>query len=106
MYRIMIVEDDEVIANAIRQHLVSWGMEAFCVQDFSDVLSEFAATGPQLVLMDIHLPFFKSVIFIIPWKAAEMGEVFVNSPRNEKGALSSALLFMALQYRLYGRYYT
>ena len=58
MYRIMIVEDDEVIANAIRQHLVSWGMEAFCVQDFSDVLSEFAATGPQLVLMDIHLPFF------------------------------------------------
>ena len=58
MYRIMIVEDDEVIANAIRQHLVSWGMEAFCVQDFSDVLTEFAATGPQLVLMDIHLPFF------------------------------------------------
>ena len=37
MYRIMIVEDDEVIANAIRQHLVSWGMEAFCVQDFYDV---------------------------------------------------------------------
>ena len=58
MYRIMIVEDDEVIANAIRQHLVSWGMEAFCVQDFSDVLTEFAAIGPQLVLMDIHLPFF------------------------------------------------
>ena len=58
MYRIMIVEDDEVIANAIRQHLVSWGMEAFCVQDFSDVLTEFAATSPQLVLMDIHLPFF------------------------------------------------
>ena len=29
MYRIMIVEDDEVIANAIRKHLVSWGMEAF-----------------------------------------------------------------------------
>ena len=55
--KIMIVEDDEVIANAIRQHLVSWGMEAFCVQDFSDVLTEFAATGPQLVLMDIHLPF-------------------------------------------------
>ena len=54
MYRIMIVEDDEVIANAIRQHLVSWGMEAFCVQDFSDVLTEFAATGPQLVLMDIQ----------------------------------------------------
>ncbi len=34
MYRIMIVEDDEVIARAVQQSLVSWGMEAFCVQDF------------------------------------------------------------------------
>lgn len=31
MYRIMIVEDDEVIANAIRQHLVSWVCQVFCV---------------------------------------------------------------------------
>ena len=26
MYRIMIVEDDEVIARAVQQSLVSWGM--------------------------------------------------------------------------------
>lgn len=54
----MIVEDDEVIAGAIRQNLIAWGMEAFCVQDFSAVVAEFAANNPQLVLMDIHLPFF------------------------------------------------
>ena len=35
MYRIMIVEDDEVIARAVQQSLVSWGMDAFCVQDCS-----------------------------------------------------------------------
>ena len=58
MYRIMIVEDDEVIACAVQQSLVSWGMDAFCVQDFSSVLAEFAVKNPQLVLMDIHLPFF------------------------------------------------
>ena len=58
MYRIMIVEDDEVIARAVQQRLVSWGMDAFCVQDFSSVLAEFAVKNPQLVLMDIHLPFF------------------------------------------------
>ena len=55
---IMIVEDDEVIARAVQQSLVSWGMDAFCVQDFSGVLAEFAVKNPQLVLMDIHLPFF------------------------------------------------
>ena len=27
MYRIMIVEDDEVIARAVQQSLVSWGMD-------------------------------------------------------------------------------
>ena len=53
MYRIMIVEDDEVIARAVQQSLVSWGMDAFCVQDFSGVLAEFAVKNPQLVLMDI-----------------------------------------------------
>ena len=55
MYRIMIVEDDEVIACAVQQSLVSWGMDAFCVQDFSSVLAEFAVKNPQLVLIDIHL---------------------------------------------------
>ena len=58
MQKIMIVEDDEVIARAVQQSLVSWGMDAFCVQDFSCVLAEFAVKNPQLVLMDIHLPFF------------------------------------------------
>ena len=57
MYRIMIVEDDEVIARAVQQSLVSWGMDAFCVQDFSGVLAEFAVKNPQLVLMDIIFPF-------------------------------------------------
>ena len=42
----------------VQQSLVSWGMDAFCVQDFSGVLAEFAVKNPQLVLMDIHLPFF------------------------------------------------
>lgn len=58
MGSVKIVEDDEVIARAMQQSLISWGMEAFCVENFSDVLTEFAAKSPQLVLMDIHLPFF------------------------------------------------
>ncbi len=58
MYKILIVEDDAVIAEAIRRHLTSWGFEVACIADFQHVLSEFAAFDPQLVLMDISLPFF------------------------------------------------
>ena len=58
MYKIFIVEDDQVIAAAMAEHLKSWGWDARCAVNFGDVLSEFAAFGPQLVLLDISLPFY------------------------------------------------
>lgn len=58
MHRILIVEDDESIAGAIRRHVETWGFEARAVQDFRNVLQEFVQYGPQLVLLDIALPFF------------------------------------------------
>ncbi len=58
MYRIFIVEDDLVIAESIRRHIESWGCQTRCVSDFGNVLGEFADFDPQLVLLDISLPFF------------------------------------------------
>lgn len=58
MFRILIVEDDPVIAGVVRQHLEAWGYEARTVADFKQVLEEFAAYDPQLVLLDISLPFY------------------------------------------------
>ena len=58
MYRIFLVEDDETIARLIKRHLEKWEYEVSTVQDFGNVLSEFAACDPQLVLLDIRLPFY------------------------------------------------
>ena len=58
MYRIFLVEDDAVIAGAVKRHLESWGYTVRCAQAFDCVLQEFAAFDPQLVLLDISLPFF------------------------------------------------
>ena len=58
MYRIFIVEDDPVIAGAVKRGLESWGHTARCAEDFQCVMEEFVAFDPQLVLMDISLPFF------------------------------------------------
>lgn len=58
MYRILIVEDDPVIAGAMADGLKSWGCDVRCVSDFENVLSEFADFDPALVLMDVALPFF------------------------------------------------
>ncbi len=58
MYRILIVEDNAVIAGAVARHIGSWGFEAKVAADFRNILSEFGAFDPHLVLMDIALPFF------------------------------------------------
>ena len=58
MYRIFLVEDDETIAKLVRRHLEKWDYDVHVVQKFDAVMSEFASFDPQLVLMDIGLPFY------------------------------------------------
>lgn len=58
MYRIYLVEDDAIIARSIKKHLENWEYEVQCTKDFSAVTKEFAEFAPQLVLMDIGLPFY------------------------------------------------
>lgn len=58
MYRILIVEDDRTIADALAAHLRRWDYEVECTQNFKNVMESFAAFDPQLVILDIMLPFF------------------------------------------------
>lgn len=58
MYKILIVEDDSVIASALKKHLKTWGWDARSVENFENVLEEFISFEPQLVLLDISLPFY------------------------------------------------
>lgn len=58
MYKILIIEDDNTIAEAVRRHLAKWGYEVECVKDFVGVLEHFVRFSPQLVLVDIGLPLY------------------------------------------------
>ena len=58
MYKILIVEDDETIAVGLKNHLGKWNYQAECMTDFKDVMGKFVEFEPQLVLLDIVLPFF------------------------------------------------
>lgn len=57
MYKILLVEDDYALAGAMKKQLESYGNAVHTARDFGDVAGEFAAVNPQLVLMDIMLPF-------------------------------------------------
>lgn len=58
MYRILIIEDDRGIAEAIREQARMWDLEVLCAQNFRNVMTDFAEFRPHLVLIDITLPFF------------------------------------------------
>ena len=58
MYRLFIVEDDPGIANAVAAQSQAWNLQTHIVQDFSNVMHEFAEFSPHIVLLDIMLPFF------------------------------------------------
>ena len=58
MYKVLIVEDDASIASVIGRQIEDWGLHARCAQDFRNILAEFTAFDPQLVLLDISLPFY------------------------------------------------
>ena len=42
MYRIFIIEDEEAIASAIKNHLEKWGFEVKCAENFKLITEEFS----------------------------------------------------------------
>lgn len=58
MYKIMIVEDDPIIARLLASGLRKWSYDAFICENLSDVTAEFTRTQPHMVLMDCTLPSF------------------------------------------------
>lgn len=57
MHKLFLVEDDSSIFLSIKQYLEGFDMEVDGVEDFYHVLDEFKVHMPQLVIMDIGLPF-------------------------------------------------
>ena len=58
MYRILLVEDDANLAQAMRTQIENWGIDVHVIRDFKDIMPEFNEYDPHLVLLDIMLPFF------------------------------------------------
>ena len=58
MYKIFFFVFDETIAKMVKNHLEKWDYEVRIAQKFDRIMAEFADYEPQLVLMDIGLPFY------------------------------------------------
>ncbi|TNV68166.1 response regulator transcription factor [Trichococcus shcherbakoviae subsp. psychrophilus] len=80
MMKVMIIEDDLVIASSLQEELMRWQYEAFHVTDFNDVMNTFAQEAPQLVLIDIKLPYFNGYYWCTEIrKISQVPIIFVSS---------------------------
>lgn len=57
-YKILIVEDDKDIARVEKEHLEKWDFAVHCVEDFRQIASEVIKYQPDLILLDIKLPYY------------------------------------------------
>ena len=58
MFKIFVVDDSKIISEKLKNELEKWGFEVVLVGDFEKVFDIFKDEKPDLVVMDIGLPFF------------------------------------------------
>lgn len=84
MYKIMIVEDDEIISNSIAGYLEKWQYSTCEVKNFQNVVHEFVEYSPDLVLMDINLPYFDGYYFCEEIrKISKVPIIFISSANDD-----------------------
>ena len=58
MYKILLVEDDEILSKSIKQYLENWDFEVKQARDFKNITNEFTECNAHIVLLDLILPFY------------------------------------------------
>ena len=58
MFKIMIIEDDAALSNEIAEELIKWGHTLHVIINLENIIEEFNKFKPQLLLLDINLPFY------------------------------------------------
>lgn len=80
MYKLMIVEDDKALSTNMNEMLSKWGFDMATVDNFENIAAEFAKSKPDLIIMDVNLPYFDGFYWCT--KIREISEVpiiFVSS---------------------------
>ncbi|CDE42728.1 two component transcriptional regulator winged helix family [Clostridium sp. CAG:411] len=83
-YRILIVEDDEIIAKMEKEYLEKWEYKVFCVSDFKNILNDVSEQKPDLILMDVQLPYYNGFYWCSEIrKFSKVPIMFVSSKNDE-----------------------
>lgn len=78
--KIMIIEDDLTLAQELGKALEKWQLQTTITEDFEKVLEHFKATDPQLILMDVNLPYYNGYYWCTEIrKISQVPIIFISS---------------------------
>lgn len=81
--KIMLVEDDEILAEEICRFLGKWGYATWKAEEFENITGAFAQVQPQLILMDINLPYYDGFYWCAQIRKLSAVPVLYISSRND-----------------------
>ena len=81
--KILIVEDDETLAGELCSFLMRWGYAAEAACRFDQIINEFCRCMPQLVLMDINLPYYDGFYWCAKIRQISKVPILYISSRND-----------------------
>lgn len=105
MYKILIVEDDSAITAVLTRTLIKWNYEVRSVTDFGHVAKQFSQFSPDLVLLDISLPFFDGYYWCQEIrKTSQVPVIFISSAADDMNLVMAVNMgaddFLAKPFRL------
>ena len=83
MAKIVVVEDDVYMREELLNLLEKSGYDTIGLSDFENAVSEIAAYFPDLILLDINLPFRSGFEICKELKAKQIGTVLVLTARDK-----------------------
>ena len=84
MNKIMIVEDDESISSELKELLQNSGYEAVVLQDFNNSLNEILRVAPDLLLLDINIPYMNGELLLQSLRKSSNTPVIMVTSKNSE----------------------
>lgn len=84
MYKILIVEDDIKLQNIIKDALERYDYLPSYITDFKTIEEQFDNCKPDLILLDINLPYYDGFYFCRIFRRKSKVPIIIVSARNEE----------------------
>lgn len=98
MNKIMIVEDDESISSELKELLQNSGYEAVVLQDFNNSLNEILRVAPDLLLLDINIPYMNGELLLQSLRKSTNTPVIMVTSKNSETDEALSISYVADDY--------